>query len=142
MATERKEQETMTRKTEAPVTLEELRTLFGVEQAVPVKTWRPTTGGLLEVISGYVNILQGIFMLVGSSIIAPLASFVGVGTGFGILLIVLGIVSVIGGSYAIRRRSWGMALAGAITALFPSLVMLMGTLSLIFVTLGKPEFKK
>ncbi|MFO7773184.1 MAG: hypothetical protein R6V59_04505 [Dehalococcoidia bacterium] len=52
--------------------------------------------------------------------------------------VVLGIVAIAGGVSAVRRKSFGLALAGAICAL-PSGVL--GILALIFVSLGKGEFE-
>jgi hypothetical protein len=50
---------------------------------------------------------------------------------------VLGIVAVVGGISAIRRKRFGLSLAGAICAL-PSTIL--GILAVIFVALGKREF--
>jgi hypothetical protein len=50
---------------------------------------------------------------------------------------VLGIVAVVGGISAIRRKMFGLSLAGAICALASGLL---GILSVIFVALGKKEF--
>lgn len=132
-------------RTEGPITSEQMKTLFREgEGRVPMKTWKPTTGGVLEIVSGYLNILTGLVMLLGVSMFPAFASFIGMtaGVGIGILLIALGIVSIIGGVYALRRRVWGMALVGSITSLFPSIVLIPGILSLILVTLGRPEFIK
>jgi len=53
------------------------------------------------------------------------------------LILVLGIIAIAGGFSAIRRKSFGLALAGAICAL-PSVIL--GILAVIFVSLGKREF--
>ncbi len=128
---------------ERPVTREEYQTLMREEQVkVPSKTWRPTTGGILSIVTGYLNILTGLLLIVGYTSGFLTAFTVGLGTGFGGVLIVAGIISIIGGAYALGRRSWGMALAGSILALFPSFSIIPGTLSLILVALGKPEFGK
>jgi hypothetical protein len=85
----------------------------------------------------------------------------------GVPLVILGIVALVGGISAIRRRSFGLSLAGAICALplaflgwylvfsglagvdfFPSLAVVicglasvsLGILAVIFVALGKREF--
>ncbi len=55
----------------------------------------------------------------------------------GIVLLVVGIIALVGGIYAIKRRRWGLALAGAIL----SLPGIMGILAIIFVSLGKKEFE-
>ena len=54
------------------------------------------------------------------------------------ILLVLGIIAIVGGVSAIRRRSFGLSLAGAICALIP--LNLLGLLAVIFVSLGKREF--
>jgi len=50
---------------------------------------------------------------------------------------ILGIVAIVGGISAIKRKKFGLSLAGAICALLSGL---MGILAVIFVTLGKREF--
>jgi hypothetical protein len=64
----------------------------------------------------------------------------GITAGVGAVLIVIGIVSVIGGAFALRRRLWGLSLAGAILALFPPRLIVLGILSIIFLALSKGEF--
>jgi hypothetical protein len=54
------------------------------------------------------------------------------------LLLALGILSVTGGVSAIRRKRFGLSLAGAICALLSGLL---GILAVIFVALGKREFR-
>ncbi len=54
----------------------------------------------------------------------------------GIVLLAFGIVALVGGISAIKRRRWGLALAGSIL----SLPGIMAILAIIFVSLGKKEF--
>jgi hypothetical protein len=54
------------------------------------------------------------------------------------ILLVLGIIAIVGGISAIRRKSFGLSLAGSICALIP--LNLLGLLAVIFVSLGKREF--
>jgi len=56
----------------------------------------------------------------------------------GVPLIVLGIIAIVGGISAIRRKSFGLSLAGAICTL-PSSIL--GILAVIFVSLSKREFE-
>ena len=58
-------------------------------------------------------------------------------TYLGVPLLVFGIIALVGGVSAIRRKGFGLSLAGAICAL-PSHIL--GILSVIFVALGKREF--
>jgi hypothetical protein len=104
------------------------------------KTWKPTTAGILSIIAGVLNLIVGIALaatdvmllgpIIGLPVLGPLAA----------VLIVLGIVSLVGGIFAIQRRIWGVALAGAICALFPPPVIILGILAIVFVALGKREF--
>ncbi|GAG33364.1 unnamed protein product, partial [marine sediment metagenome] len=64
-----------------------------------------------------------------------LAGIIGtIGSG----LIGLGVVAIIGGIFALRRKLWGLALAGAICAIPCSAAL--GILATIFVSLGRREF--
>ena len=90
------------------------------------RTWKPITAGILAIIAGVIGIGWGVI----------------VGAGF----IVLGILALIGGIHALRRRLWGLALSGAIcaAALFPHVgrtALVLGVPAIIFVTLSKKEFK-
>ena len=58
----------------------------------------------------------------------------------GAVSLTFGIISLAGGIQAIRRRAWGLALAGSILAIASS--ALFGILSIVFVSIGKKEFAK
>jgi hypothetical protein len=51
-------------------------------------------------------------------------------------LLAFGIVALVGGINALKRKRWGLALAGSIL----SLPGVMAILAIIFVSLGKKEF--
>jgi len=120
-------------------------------------------GALLSA-GGILSIIVGTFELIGGGLVAALAKFSisfwrpgftffpGFGGDFGIIsahlaivtivgiaLAILGIVAVVGGISAIRRRSFGLSLAGAICALLP--INILGILAVIFVSLAKGEFE-
>lgn len=115
-----------------------------VSQTTPIvpKTWKATTAGILTIIAGSINILLGIAAAVAGALF--LGTIPGIPTGVGGLIgipfLALGAVSVIGGIFALQRRMWGVALAGAICAMFPPQVFVLGLLSIVFVSLAKPEF--
>jgi hypothetical protein len=102
------------------------------------KTWKPTVAGILALIAGAIQVIVGIAIATVGSI----GWFFGVGwfSAFGAPLIILGIIAIIGGIYALRRQIWGLALAGYICALIGPWFIL-GVLAIIFVSLGKREFK-
>jgi hypothetical protein len=101
------------------------------------RTWKPTTAGVLTIIGGCIGIGIGAF-------VAFLGGIAGTFTGFswfgaiGAPLIGIGIVALIGGIYALRRRVWGFALTGAILAIICGGPL--GILATIFVAMGKNEF--
>ncbi len=110
--------------------------------------WMPPTGGILAIIAGSWNLLVGLGAVLGitilENVLADLGAGTAIGVGIGALMIVLGLISIIGGAFALMRRRWGIGLAGSIAALFPNpiiLPFLMGVMSLIFVTVGKPAFR-
>ena len=122
-----------------------------------LKTWKPTIAGILNLISGAFLLFGGIIIIsmLGQSKIAmpwasyamysmglegePSSSFV---TTFIIILaaatIFLGVVSIIGGTYSIRRRLWGVALAGAISTFFSLFVL--GIPTVVLTAISKREF--
>ena len=113
------------------------------------RTWKPTTAGILSIIAGALSLTGagGIgVILMGYEAISMwpetwrLGPFeVALGAAIGAPLIILGIIPIIGGIFSLKRRLWGLALAGAICALFP-LTFIFGILAIIFLVMGKNEF--
>jgi len=117
-----------------------------------------TAGGALSIVAGAFEVIGGGIMVALVSLGIPLrlwlSSFLpGIPGGWfehvwavipiwltiiGGLLLVLGIIAIVGGISAIRRKSFDLSLAGAICALIP--LNLLGLLAVIFVALGKREF--
>jgi len=107
-------------------------------------------GGLLELIGGGVvmgigiqNIIGGPFWFIsdipwfpGKEIVAGLIPAIIIIVG--IVILVLGAIGIAGGISALRRKSFGLSLAGAICVL-PTAIL--GILAVIFVALGKREFE-
>ena len=69
------------------------------------KTWKPTTAGILCIIAGIIVAVPGIVVLASTEML-------------GAPSIVPAIIAIIGGIYALKRKRWGLALAGSIFALF------------------------
>lgn len=114
------------------------------------KTWKPTTAGVLTIIAGFLGLLVGIGLAVGLGIAGLMVDMIPGFPGIRLLALVaipgimLSIVAIVGGIYALRRRLWGLALAGAICALLftlPLLGWILAILAIIFVSLGKDEFE-
>jgi len=117
------------------------------------KTWKPTTAGILSIVAGALSTIGGVMIALIAGAIAgglrgypmwphmPLWIPIPIIAGAAIPVMLLGIVAIIGGTYALKRRKWGLALAGAICALFGPWFVL-GILAIIFVVMGKAEFEQ
>jgi hypothetical protein len=113
------------------------------------ETWMPTTAGILDIIAGSFGLIGGVILLilgaVGSSIMAyfapqlPPAAAVVVFSSIGVPLLIVGILAIVGGIYALQRKIWGLALAASIAAFFPSWVL--GLTAIVLTALSKDEFK-
>jgi len=123
------------------------------------KTWKPTTAGILSIVAGALRMIGGIVVAVLGKAVGRLLGvmgFPGVMHGMAdsaiegiiplifhivaIVGIILGIVAIVGGVYALKRRIWGLALAGSICSFF--CVWFLGIPAIIFTALGKGEFKQ
>jgi len=133
------------------------------------RTWRPTTAGIMTIITGAMGIAGGVFAIVVSrwvgllggidwskwieewagpwgagqaDIPRMLGDIMGVSATIimigGIIVLVFGIIALSGGISAIKRRMWGLSLAGSILSLV--IMPVLGVLAIIFVSLGKKEF--
>ena len=118
------------------------------------KTWKPTVAGILDIIVGVFNLLGVIGVIIVIVVIGsnpyfwqffPAAGFP-LTIGFlqtilvisAIFLVVVGILPLLGGIYAVQRKKWGLALAGSIAAIFGSTPL--GIAATIFTALSKDEF--
>ena len=124
------------------------------------QTWKPTTAGILSIIAGIPAIVGGtILALIATGItgmgIIPWTAFIpdiesipelhAILGGLGIVLgsiavfpIIIGIVDIVGGVFALKRKRWGLALAGAICSLFST--WFLGIPAIVLVIIGKEEF--
>jgi uncharacterized membrane protein len=77
------------------------------------RTWKPTVAGILAIIAGAFQVIPGALCAAG---IGFLGGLFGMGWLSAICapLIVFGIIAIVGGICALRRRIWGLALAGSI----------------------------
>jgi len=102
-----------------------------------MKSWKPIASGILSIIAGMIGIG-------GGGLVALMGDFVSDSGGIlgfeplGVPTIILGVVALIGGIFALRRRVWVMAVIGAVFAI-PCMPVL-GTLAIIFVALANEEF--
>ena len=108
-------------------------------QNKPANTWKSTAAGILCMVAGVLAIIFAFTMFHRHEVIG-LLSHGGRWRVWGVIALLMGIMSIIGGIFALMRKAWGVALAGAITALYPWGIF--GILAIIFVAMGKQEFNK
>jgi len=101
------------------------------------RTGKTTAGAILMIIAGVVGIVVGVAELTGATPIEGIM-FLGRFIGVGIVIIVLGLLPIVGGIFALKRQSWGLALAGAIVSILWAWYL--GIPSVILIAMGKAEF--
>ncbi len=103
-------------------------------------TWKPTAAGVLAIIGGTLKILVALGACLYLDRFSSLDAPPKVTAAIAAALMAVGVVAIVGGSFAVRRRRWGLALAGAICAIVPPLFTL-GILSTVWVAISKREFR-
>jgi hypothetical protein len=111
------------------------------------KTAKPIIAGVLEIIAGVLGLLAAVALFAGVGTTGDLPgismgsipAFVpGLIKGMGILTVILAILSLVGGIFALLRKMWGLALAGSIGAFFTAIIL--GIPAIILIALSKKEF--
>ena len=122
------------------------------EQDILKLTWKPVMAGILDIIAGAIGMVGGLYFVVLSqlfrsiheilrldpAIIQRIEQIISSIIAVPFMLVFIGIVSIIGGVYALQRRIWGLALAGAVSAciVFP----FFGLPSIIITAFARDEF--
>jgi hypothetical protein len=107
--------------------------------------WMPLTAGILDLVIGVPSLIIGIiWAIIGGFLTFFIA---GLGALLGAPMIILSIIAIVGGIFAIRKRAWGFALVAAICAFIVGLplvaapAILLGIPAIVFTALGKGQFK-
>jgi hypothetical protein len=107
------------------------------------RAWAPVTAGILDIISGIWALCWVFALALGggiTSIVSGVPQWVPTLLfGLAIPFALLALLAVIGGIVAIQRKSWGLALAGSISAFFCCAIL--GIVSIILVAISRSEFK-
>lgn len=138
----------------APLT--EVCTNCGVQvaKAIREKTWKTKTAGILAIVAGVVSATEWIAVAV-LEILAlgwlPMGDLIGLGgivAAAFVIAISTGIVAIVGGVFALKRKRWRLALAGSICAIFslmfvPVLLNVpLAIAAIVLVVLGRGEFEQ
>jgi len=97
----------------------------GVVSVGAAQTWKPTVAGTLTISAGIISLIFGI-VLIG---VSPLFTV-------GLVAVMISIVALAGGLCALKRRVWGLALAGSIC----SIPCWLGIPAIVLIALSKQEF--
>jgi len=115
-------------------------------------TWKPIMAGILDIISGAIGMVGGVYFVVLTSLFRTVHEIMNIDPivieqteqiisrlfAVPFVLVFIGIISIIGGVYALQRRIWGLALAGSICScvVFP----IFGLPAIIITGLAQEEF--
>lgn len=107
------------------------------------KTAKPIVAGIFNIAIGSVCMLCVLGLASAAAVLAPISIDLPIHVSWllsiiAVPLAALGIVSIIGGVYALQRRMWGWALAGSITTAFISNVL--GIAAIALVAVSRDEF--
>ena len=111
--------------------------------AVPVTeggpTAKPVVGGIFGVVAGVAPLIAGIVLIsVGATASNGVDGAEWVPIGIGIALLALGIVTIVGCSYAIMRANFPLAVAGGVCSVFSFWPL--GIPALILIAISNKEF--
>jgi len=112
------------------------------------KTSKPTVAGVFNIITGALGILGAIAMFIGFSVVSggwgipgmgAIPAFVpGIVLGTAIPSLLIAVLALVGGIFAVQRKRWGWALAGSIAAIVVFLPL--GIASTVLSAQSKSEF--
>jgi hypothetical protein len=115
-------------------------------------TWMPEVAGILDIVAG----AFALFIVLIWALWFAFISFIGpmntpefhdfpmtimaiILLPMGTFLLAAGVLAIVGGIYALKRKMWKLALAGSIAAFFGSSSL--GVAAIIFTALSKKEFE-
>ena len=124
-----------------------------MDKAIQGKTWKTKAAGVLAIVSGVLAVSQWVTVAVLEVLALgwlPMGTLAGLGAVVAAaftIAIATGIVAIVGGVFALKRRRWRLALAGSICAIFsvvflPILVNVpLAIAAIVLVVLGRREFE-
>ena len=98
----------------------------------------PVAGGVLIVIASLGYFLVGGFMAAsGAAFFGLTLGGSGAVVGCGILILLLGVIALLGGMFAIQKKHWGIAIIGGVLVI----PMILGLIGLILVAVSRDSFE-
>jgi hypothetical protein len=113
--------------------------LTGVQPATKKKTSLSTAAGIIDIAAGGFSLVTLLFMTVflfimaGSDEVPPFLALIP------LVMLIPGVLAIVGGIFALRRRSWVMALIGSIALIVTSSIP--GVAALVLTVMARDEFE-
>jgi len=107
-----------------------------LEYRQTVKTWKPTVAGILEIITGALNLFSVLFIFFIYQSLQDLPKFIIV-----MWLGTFGILAIVGGFFSLRRKRWPLSLSGSVVSFFNPWTWEMGLAAIILTVLSRDEFR-
>jgi hypothetical protein len=113
--------------------------------------WMPTAAGVLNIVVGSLSLVAGTIVALLAEVFfsASYDYFSGqdvtamfVWLVLFLPLIIVSLLALIGGIFALKKKAWGLALAGSIGSLLTLWAWPLGIASIVFISLSKSEFKQ
>ncbi len=112
----------------------------GLDIARSKHTGKPIAGGVLGIIAGVVGVFLGIIFIAGGTTVAyPWESVDWSEVGIGIALVILGVLAILGSSFAVARRNFTLSVIGGVSALLG--IWPLGLPALILIAKSRNEFQ-
>ncbi len=120
------------------------------------RTWKPIAGGICSIVGGSLSLMgaamMGMIVMFGYASIAGMWGMWGhephmMPWGAGLMALwwlpglIFGVVAIVGGVFALKRRYWGWSLAGAICATLTPMSFILGVPAIVFIALSRDEFQ-
>lgn len=109
------------------------------------KTAKPVIGGILILIGALAGIISGASLIWAGSMFLPLGEYgvdiSGILAVCGIIWIVLSLIGLLGGIFAMQRKHFGLAIVGGVFSMVVGFfIFFVGLIGLILVAISKDEF--
>ena len=121
-------------------------------KAIKGKTWKTRTAGILAVVAGAIGVTEWVWVAVLEVLgwgWPAVGDFLGLGAilpTVAAVTLTIRILAIVGGVFALKRKRWGLALAGSVCAIFSSVFLMLvnvplGIAAIVLVVLGRGEFE-
>ena len=112
-----------------------------LSQKTLIKTPMPVIAGVLAIISGCFALLFALPFFSGlfrnlSGTVHPINHF----PWYSVTVLIICLLAIIGGIFALIRKNWIVSLIGAIASIFP--LVILGILAIVLIILSKKEFSQ